>query len=119
MDFAKAISEEKKRIQSAIADLNKQKAGIDKEIAVHQRELDAIGAYESAKKGKPVRRTRSTSIKAQVLALIKANPCKRGDIASALKEKGIEVKSQTLSNTLSNLKSSGSVTLIDGVYSAK
>jgi hypothetical protein len=119
MDFQKAITDEKKRIQSVIADLNKQKAAIDKEIGEHQRELDAIYAYESAKKGQPVRRTRSTSIKAQVLALIKANPCKRGDIASALKQKSIEVKSQTLSNTLSNLKRSGTVNLVDGVYSAK
>jgi 23S rRNA pseudoU1915 N3-methylase RlmH len=118
MDFQKALTEEKNRLSSAMADLNKKKADIDKEIAVHQRELDAIHAYETAKKGKPVKRTRSTSIKAQVLALIKANPCKRGDVAFALKEKGIEVKSQTLSNTLSNLKNSGAVTLADGTYSA-
>jgi hypothetical protein len=118
MDFQKALEQEKKRLASAIADLNKQKADIDNEIAVFQKELDAIDAYESAKKGKPVRRTRSTSIKAQVLALIKANPCKRGDIASALKEKGIEVKPQTLSNTLSNLKSAEQITLENGVYSS-
>jgi chromosome segregation ATPase len=118
MDFQKALAEEKKRLTSAIANLNKQKSELDKEIAVHQQELDAIDAYESAKKGKPTKRTRSTSIKAQVLALIKVNPCKRGDIALALKEKGIEVKSQTLSNTLSNLKSSGAISLEGGVYSS-
>jgi hypothetical protein len=118
MDFQKALVEEKKRLTSAIGDLNKQKADIDNKIAVHKRELDAITAYETAKKGKPVKRTRSTSIKAQVLALIKANPCKRGDLASALKEKGIDVKSQTLSNTLSNLKRSGAIALNDGTYSS-
>lgn len=119
MDFQKAIAEEKKRITKAIAELNDAKNEIDKEIQEYQRDLDAIHAYETAKKGKPVKRTRSTSIKAQVLALIKANPCKRGDLVDALKAKGIEVKSQTLSNTLSNLKSSGAIALVDSTYSAK
>jgi len=54
VDFAKAVAEERKRLNGAISELNKQKAEIDKDIKKLQLEIDAINAYESAKKGMPV-----------------------------------------------------------------
>ena len=119
MKFEQAIAEEKHRIKSAIADLNIKKANLDKEITELQKELDAVHAYENAKQGKPSRKKRGASVRAQVLSLIKAKPCTRADVINALGYQDQKGKQQTVSNTLSALKKKGDITLKDGTYSAK
>lgn len=116
MDFQKAIAKEKERIKSAIADLNKEKKKIDTDIASLQNELDAVLAYENAKKGKTTR-TR-TSVKSKVLAVIKTTPSTRAEIIKELNFTDNKSKQQTVSNTLSQLKKKGEITLTDGVYSS-
>lgn len=118
MDFAKAIAEEKKRIKSAITDLNIKKNKLDKEIASLEKEMSAIQAYEQAKQGKTVRRSRKTSVRAQILALIKSKPSTRAEIIEALGFQDEKGKQQTVSNTLSTLKKKGKIFLNDGVYSS-
>jgi DNA-binding transcriptional ArsR family regulator len=117
MDFAKAIKEEKTRIEKRVAELNQQKADIDTEIKKVLLELDAVNAYEHAKQGKPSRSKRGSSIRAQVLSLIKAKPCTRAEIIQALGLQNDKGKQQTVSNSLSTLKKQGKVSLKDGVYS--
>lgn len=119
MDFAKAIAAEKNRIHSAITDLSKEKSEIDNKISKLQLELDAITAYENTKSGKPARKTRGTSVRAQVLALIKSKSCTRAEVISALGYQNEKGKQQTVSNTLAVLKKKGDISLKDGTYSAK
>lgn len=121
MDFAKAISAEKKRIRSELASLNREKAQLEKKIAAAQKEMDAVQAYENAKKGSPPRksskrgRTKApkVSVKSQVLDVLKGKSMKPKDIKSALPN----VKAQTVSNTLSALTQKGVLKRKDGEYS--
>lgn len=121
MDFAKAISAEKKRIRSELASLNREKAQLEKKIAAAQKEMDAVLAYENAKKGSPLRkssrrgRTKApkVSVKSQILAVLKGKSMKPKDIKSALPS----VKAQTVSNTLSALTQKGVLKRKDGEYS--
>jgi len=116
MDLAKAILEEKQRIKSAIADLNIKKKEIDKNITELQKELDAIDAYESTKKGTTTRKTRGPSIRSQVLKTIKKKSSTRAEIIEELGFQDDKSKQQTISNTLSQLKKKGTISLKDGVY---
>lgn len=119
MDFAKAIEEEKVRLESKVVELNKQKSDIDIQIKEVLLELDAVRAYFATRSGKPPSRKRGASVRAQILALIKSQPMTRADVINALGYQDDKGKQQTVSNTLSTLKKKGDVTLKDGTYSAK
>ena len=119
MDFAKSIEKEKKRLESTVVELNKQKSDIETQIKETLLELNAVRAYFSTRGGTPPSRKRGESVRAQILALIKSHPMKRADVITALGYQDDKGKQQTVSNTLSTLKKKGDVTLEDGTYSAK
>lgn len=119
MDFAKSIEKEKKRLESKVVDLNKQKSDIETQIKETLLELDAVRAYFATRTGKPPSKKRGASVRAQILALIKSQPMTRADVITALGYQDEKGKQQTVSNTLSTLKKKGDITLSDGTYSAR
>lgn len=116
MDLKTAIAEEKKRIRSELTSLNKEKAQLNKKIASLQKEMDAVLAYETAKKGKPSAKKshkRGKPVNAQILDVLKGKSMKPKEIKEALSD----VKPQTVSNTLATMKRKGVLNHKDGQYS--
>lgn len=118
MDFREVIETERKRLREQLETIQDDIKRLTAESENVKRELSALDAYDKAKHGIIAKRApRSTSMRAQVVALLQSNPMKRGDIIDALGVKGDKGKEQSVSNTLATMKKSGAVTLTDGVYS--
>lgn len=121
MEFAKAISQEKKRIRTELTALTREKTKVDRKIASLQKEMDAVVAYEKAKKGSSAtgvvrkRRPRKSKqpVKQQILGILGDEPMKPKEIKTALPA----IKPQTISNTLSAMKREGVVKHANGAYS--
>ena len=108
--------------------MGKQREIADKLTAI-QREMDAITAYETTKRGKPAttRATRqSTGRRGQfgardtVLAEVKKHPggIKSGDVFDALNLPDTKQARQFVSNALSYYKRNNQLTLANGLYSS-
>ena len=123
--FEKFILRERKRLAKArtIA-LARQKAA-ENELATVEKELSAIEAYVTAKRGRAGRRRKAGSRaprgsrQQSLLALIaKRGALGRGEIIEALGAKGDKSAEQSISNALHALKKAKKVAMKDGKYHA-
>lgn len=124
-NFEQMIEKERARLGALRDDLLAQRARIATQLADIDQELAAIGAYERAKQGKPVRAAKAgKSIRAprgakreELLSLIEDTPgLTRGEIIEKLGIKGDKSQEQSISNALAALKKSGTITATDGKY---
>ena len=121
--FARMISVERQRLQKILEDAFSRKSLIDREIAGIQQELNAMGAFVSAKLGMSGKRRAKRSPRGQkrqqVLDTIKSVPqgLTRGEIIQKLNaaEKSAQ---QSISNALSALFKSKAVKRENGRYRA-
>lgn len=115
-DFERYITEEKERLMSQRVETQKGISELQDQLREIDKELKAVEAYETAKKGKPERR-RARSRKSEILTIVKnSQGVTRAQVIDAL---GDPEAGQAVSNTLSQLKKSGEIKAEDGVYSAK
>ena len=121
--FARMISAERQRLQKILEDAFSRKSVIDREITGIQQELNAMGAFVSAKLGMSGKRRAKRSPRGQkrqqVLDTIKRVPqgLTRGEIIQKLNaaEKSAQ---QSISNALSALFKSKAVKRENGRYRA-
>ena len=122
--FEDFIRKERARLEKARQEAMAQRSEVEKELRSIDRELTAIGTYERAKTGKlprPGRRGGRRGEKRQgILELIKkhASGLSRGEILGLLGVKGDKSGEQSVSNALTALKKSNSVSSRNGKYVA-
>jgi hypothetical protein len=124
-DFAALMEKERERLNKAREDALTRRSGIDNEIAIIDKELMAIAAYEAAKTGKPPRVSKAHSTGARrgsrqeaILAQLQSKPdgLTRGELLEALGLKGDKTGGQSVSNALNNMKKAGKLGQRDGKY---
>lgn len=122
--FEAFVASERNRIKEAKQALVSQKNDLDRQIAGLDKELAAIEAYESVKSGRTATSsssggTRRTGIRDQILAVVKAAPdgISAGDVLKQMDATSDQDKT-AVRNALSALKKNNSIGLANGVYSA-
>jgi hypothetical protein len=114
--FATFIEKERARLKEKMKTLNVERKRIDGAIAEIEKEMEAIAAYEAAKKGSSKRKG---SRRAEVLEVIrKSEGSTRAGVIESLGLKGNKSGEQSISNALAALKKAGKVVVADGVYVA-
>jgi hypothetical protein len=118
--FADFIEKERERLARQREDVLARRRKLDDELAEIDRELNAIAAYEAAKRGTPARAPRRTRGKRQiVLEEVKKHPegITRGQLLETM---GMQDKqgAQFVSNALSHFKRQGQMRLENGRYTA-
>ena len=122
MDLAQAIEDEKKRLHAMLEKLELQKLELEEEVHRVRSELNAISAYENAKRGdvntSDQQSRRRGSIRAQVMDAISASPqgINRSTLLVMFGAKGDKVKTQSITNAVSNLRRAGEVLINHGMY---
>jgi Fe2+ or Zn2+ uptake regulation protein len=109
--FEAAIEQERARLTKEREALTAQQEALQQQIATIDRDLNAIAAYEAARKGtvpkgKSNRPSTSSGQRGKILELVKEHPAglTRGEILDALGAKGHKAKEQTISTALTALK---------------
>ena len=136
VDFQEYIKNERKRLNNERRALVAQQRDVEKKLADIDRELGAIGAYETAKTRKPAkaetarapRKTRASrkaastgrrgSRREPILKLISETPSglSRGEILERMGLKGDKSGTMSVSNALTALTKSNQVARQDGKY---
>jgi hypothetical protein len=104
--FESMIEKERDRLSKSREQLLAQQKEIQTALDGIDREMDAIGAYESVKTGKPkATRTRGRrgGRRIEILALLQKKPMARKDLLLALKVKGDKAGERSVSNALTVL----------------
>ena len=116
--FEAFIERERERLNNEREAINSEREALNDKLAQVVRELEAIDAYDAAKRGVPVAARRPASNRGprgekrgKVLEIVKANPngMGRADILEALGVKGDKSGEQSVSNALSAMKKGGSL----------
>jgi hypothetical protein len=138
VNFQDYIKTERKRLNDERRALVAQQREVEKKLADIDRELGAIGAYETAKTRKaakpaaaaprkaraarkaPTTRGRRGSKRDAIMEVIKANPTglSRGELLAKMGLKGDKSGEMSVSNALTALTKSNQVGRIDGKYVA-
>ena len=127
--FETYIATEKERLAKAKQDILARRKEADDQLTALDVELQAIAAYEEAKKPRTLphdgekkpRKPREKGKRTELLNLIKTEypeGISRSGLITKLQVKGDKAGEQSLSNALSSLKKSGQLTLEDGTYRA-
>jgi glycyl-tRNA synthetase (class II) len=121
MDIAKALNEERTKLNTQLEELAKKKEDIDAQMQQVKTELKAIDAYEQsknpAKKEKKTRAPRKTGVKQAVMNLIASSAgITRAKLIEMMQAQDDKAKQQQISNVLTALKKAGTVSAVDGTY---
>jgi hypothetical protein len=124
--FQAFIAKERERLARLRDDALARRQAVDEEIAEIDRELAAIEAYETAKRGAPPRPpareagARRGSRRQAVVGLIRQHPegLTRGEILERLSLKGNQSGERSVSNALTALKKAGEIIARGRKYTA-
>jgi glycyl-tRNA synthetase (class II) len=121
MDIAKALNEERTKLNTQLEELAKKKEDIDAQMQQVKTELKAIDAYEQSKnpvkKEKKTRSPRKTGVKQAVMNLIASSAgITRAKLIEMMQAQDDKAKQQQISNVLTALKKAGTVSAVDGTY---
>jgi O6-methylguanine-DNA--protein-cysteine methyltransferase len=120
--FETFIERERARLQKERDSLMEKQSEIQHQLAAIHKEMEAIQAYENAKKGKPAssgqRRARRGKRQEQVLSALQQFPqgATRGELLEAMNAKGDKSAEQSVSNALNKMKKDGKLTQVEGRY---
>jgi hypothetical protein len=121
--FDSMIIRERERLNKQREDILEKQKQLDQELAVVNREIEAIDSYEAIKACKPIKKTNAarTGKSSNVLQLLQSNSqgMTRGAIIDAMGVKGNKSEEQSISNALKFLKKQGTIKAEgDGTYLA-
>lgn len=120
--FETFIEKERERLGKERESALRKRQEADEQLAVIQRELNAISAYEEVRRGKgetkPRKPRAARGKRDTVLNAIKesSNGATRADLLEKMNVKGDKSGEQFVSNALSALKKQGKIHLENGVY---
>lgn len=107
------IAQERARLNERREGILAQRKHQDEQLAIVDREIEAINAYEAVKTGGTGKGTAGTRSgkRNNVLQLLEANPhgMARGEILDAMNVKGNKSGEQSVSNALKQLKKLGKI----------
>jgi hypothetical protein len=110
MDFAKAMEDERSRLNNEKDILAKKIEVLKTAMAGLDKELKAIAEFKRAKSGGASTGTRRTSIRQTVLDTItNSKGMSRAQVLEALDAKGNKKATKSVSNALANLKKQGRI----------
>lgn len=111
--FDNMVIRERERLNKQREDILQKQEQLDKELAVVDREIKAIDAYEAIKSSKPIKKTNGnkTGKRSNILQLLQSNSqgMTRGEIIDAMGARGNTNEEQSVSNALKFLKKQGTI----------